>query len=165
MWSDLCKFTCINPKLPVVVAVPLQLRCSPGISLLLALLLRSQTGCLESAVCAAVSQPTHAISTCHYDEHVKQRARSGAKKCVCQPTCPPCSVGPTPPRACSDYGSERRRNQRRTRRLREAVAQRSLELVARASLFHKDIFQREDFTSVHEEISGQGMRQRCSFCY
>lgn len=90
-------------------------------------------GLSGSPVCAAVSQPTHTVSTCHCDEHGKRRARSGARKCVCQPTCLPGSVGPTPPPACSDDGSRRRRNQRRTAELGEAVAKRSLELVALAS--------------------------------
>lgn len=44
---------------PVVVAVPLQRRRSPGISLLLALLLRSQTGCLGlPSVLLSPSPPT-----------------------------------------------------------------------------------------------------------
>lgn len=101
---------------PVVAAVPLQLRRSPGIFLLLALLLCSWTGCLGLPSVVLSPRPPTPYQPVHCDECGKQRARSGANKCVCQPTCLPGSNGSTPPPACSDYGSERRRNQRRTPR-------------------------------------------------
>lgn len=150
---------------PVVVAAPLQLRRSPGISLVLALLLRSRMGCLGlPSVLLSPGPPTpyQPVTTVSV-ENGEPGAELGSVY-VSPPPCP-AVAGQHLHQPALIMAAKGRRNQRRTPRLGKAVAQRSLELVAPASLFHKDIFRREDFTSVCEEMSGQGMGWRCSFCY
>lgn len=116
-------------------------------------------------VVAAVSQPTHAVSACHGGKCGKWRGRSRTQ-CVRQPTCLPGSVGPTPPPACST----RLQHQKEEKSKEDAETEGSggkeeLGASGPCKLISESHIWKEVFTSMHEEVSAEGTRQRCSFCY
>lgn len=143
---------------PVAAADPLQLWLSPGIPLLFSPLLPPELS--VPPVRAAVCQPTHTAATCPCSRHRDLRARTGDKKCLGSSTCLPGQHLHQPAVATVARGGE---NQRMPR-LGEVLSRRILELTVLMCLFLKGVFCRGDFTSVHEEVSGQRMRWRCSLC-
>jgi len=150
---------------PVAVAVPLQLQHSPGISLLLALLLCSQTGCLGlPSVLLSPSSPTPYQPVTATSVENGEPGAELRSVYVCPPASPAASGQrlhqPALTRAV-EGGESRGRHQGWRKRWHGGVWRQWYLQV----YFIKTYFGGRISPLVHKEISCWGMRWRCSFCY